>query len=301
MSIASCRTCPAGYFCLIESIAMTICPSGSYCPSGTPAGDTHKCPAGTYSGIRTGARLESDCLPCTIGHYCVEGTISPIPAAEGYYIPYMGATAPGAAKKCPPGYPCTGTGNYDYKGFSCSKGHYCPPGAISSTANKCPAGTFTERTDLWDPSQCSSCPTGFYCLEGATSADWVNCPTGYYCPLGTGTATQYPCPTGTIGTADNYKSESECQKCTAGGGCGSGGSAAITCAAGFYCPAGTTTATPSEYQAPAGSFISGTGATNEYDNEPCGYGKYCPTGSIASTNCPIGTYSAILRAASCTT
>jgi hypothetical protein len=42
----------------------------------------------------------------------------------------MGATDVKASIPCPMGYPCTGTGNYDYKGFSCSPGHYCPPGSI---------------------------------------------------------------------------------------------------------------------------------------------------------------------------
>jgi len=96
------------------------------------------------------------------------------------------------------------------------------------------------------------------------------------------------------------KSDTECSNCTAGGGCGTSGGAAITCAIGFYCPAGTTTSTPAEFQAPAGSYIDFTGAISEYDNKPCGLGNYCPTGSTAQIACPIGTYSDILRASSCT-
>ena len=69
MSIASCRTCPAGYYCPIESTTYIICPVGHYCPSGTTSKTQFPCPAGTYSGTRTGARLQSDCFPCTIGHY----------------------------------------------------------------------------------------------------------------------------------------------------------------------------------------------------------------------------------------
>lgn len=162
MSIASCMTCPAGYYCLEGAKTITICPAGYYCPAGTSSANQYSCPAGTYSGTKTGAKVQSQCFPCTIGHYCEAGSTTPTPAPTGYYIPYMGATNSKAAIPCPPGYPCTGTGNYDYKSFSCSKGHYCPPGSTSSTANKCPAGTYTDREDLWSADQCTVCPAGYY-------------------------------------------------------------------------------------------------------------------------------------------
>jgi len=299
MSVAACKTCPAGYFCLVESKTITICPVGYFCPSGTTSGTQFSCPAGTYSGTKTGSKIQSDCFPCTIGHYCPAGATTPTPAPEGYYIPYLGATSDKAAIPCPAGYPCTGTGNYDYKGFKCTKGYYCPTG--TSTPVKCPAGTYTDREDLWSKDQCTTCPSTFYCLEGSTLSDLVTCPQGYYCPAGTATATQYPCPTGTYGDTTGLKSDTECKNCTAGGGCASGSTTTITCAKGYYCPAGTTTDTPVDYKAPAGSFINKTGAISEYDNEPCGLGMYCPLGSIEPTDCAIGTYSDILRGATCKT
>ena len=301
MSVASCITCPAGYYCLKESKTITICPAGHYCPSGTTEEKKFPCPAGYYTGQRTGAKLQSECFPCKLGHYCEAGTINPTPAPAGYYIPYMGATASKAAIPCPAGYPCTGTGNFDYKGFTCSKGNYCPPGTTSSTGTPCPAGTYTDRTDLWSADQCSVCKAGYYCLQGSTYANLVICPLGYYCPPGTKSANQYPCPTGTIGDATGLISDTQCKNCTAGGGCGAGSTATITCAQGYYCPAGTVTSTPANYKAPAGSYIDFTGATSQYNNKPCGLGNYCPEGSTAPTKCAIGTYSDILRAASCKT
>jgi hypothetical protein len=301
MSSAFCITCPAGYYCIIETTAPTICPAGSYCPSGTAASTDNKCPAGTYSGTKTGSRLLSDCLPCTIGHYCDEGTATPTPAAAGYYIPYMSAASINAAKKCPPGYPCAGTGNYDYKGFICDAGYYCPSGTTVSNENPCPAGTYSDRTDLWDPSQCTTCPSAFYCIAASKLADLVTCPQGYYCPVGTESATHYPCPTGTFGLSAGLKADTECSNCTAGGSCGSGSSSTTTCDPGFYCPAGTTTSTPTEYQAPAGSYIGGSGAASQYDNTPCGYGNYCPLGATGPTVCVAGTYADELRLSACKT
>lgn len=250
--------------------------------------------------MRTGSKIQSECFPCTIGHYCPQGATSPTPAPEGYYVPYMGATDLKAALKCPPGYPCAGTGNHDYKGFTCSKGHYCPPGSISSTDSKCPAGTYTEREDLWSADQCTVCPSGKYCLEGSAFADLVICPVGHYCPPGTKSSTQYPCPTGTFGLSPGLIAETACSNCTAGGSCGSGSSSSTTCSAGFYCPAGTTTSTPVNHKAPAGSYIANTGATSQYENTACGLGNFCPEGSTAPTDCPAGTYSDQIRAASCT-
>lgn len=301
MSSAFCITCPAGFFCPIETTTPTICPAGSYCPSGTAAGTDNLCPAGTYSGTKKGSRLLSDCLPCTIGHYCDEGATTPTPAAEGYYIPYMSAASINAAKKCPPGYPCSGTGNYDYKGFACDKGYYCPPGTTTSNSNPCPAGTYSDRTDLWDASQCTVCPAGYYCVAASQFATKVICPQGYYCPVGTKNSTHYPCPTGTYGTTTGLIADTGCTNCTAGGSCGSGSSTTTTCDPGYYCPAGTTTSTPVEYRAPAGSYIAASGAASEYDNTPCGYGHYCPIGSITYTNCTIGTYGDELRLSACKT
>jgi hypothetical protein len=301
MSSGFCITCPAGYYCIIETTTPTICPAGSYCPSGTAADTDNKCPAGTYSGTKTGSRLLSDCLPCTIGHYCIEGTTTPTPAQAGYYIPYMSAASINAEQACPPGYPCAGTGNYDYKGFICDKGYYCPSGTTVSNENPCPAGTYSDRTDLWDESQCTVCPSTFYCVAASTLTDLVTCPQGYYCPVGTESSTHYPCPTGTFGLTAGLKSDTECSNCTAGGSCGSGSSSTTTCDPGYYCPAGTTTSTPTEYMAPAGSYISASGAASEYENTPCGYGNYCPTGATGATVCLAGTYADELRLSACKT
>lgn len=46
--------------------------------------------------------------------------------------------------------------------------YVCPPGSSKPNAavNGCPPGTFSNRTDLTDRSQCQQCPARYACLRG---------------------------------------------------------------------------------------------------------------------------------------
>ena len=61
--------CSAGYYCNTTSIEpdQYICPAGHYCPEGT--GTPIACPAGTYLGTEMNSGLD-DCVNCTAGSYC---------------------------------------------------------------------------------------------------------------------------------------------------------------------------------------------------------------------------------------
>ena len=86
------------------------CPPGYYCPAGTAA--PVKCPRGTYRN-NTGARYQSECLPCKPGSYCqTYGLTSPTNLClEGWY--------------CPDQYNNTESTPHN---FTCPVGHYCPNG-----------------------------------------------------------------------------------------------------------------------------------------------------------------------------
>ena len=45
----------------------------------------------------------------------------------------------------------------------CGLGHYCPLQTPTPDRYPCPAGTYTNRSDLHEESQCTICPQGYYC------------------------------------------------------------------------------------------------------------------------------------------
>ena len=128
--------CTAGYWCKTGSPTPTPvdprygtrCPSGSYCPEGTPR--PINCPAGSYQPD-TGKTSSSDCKPCDAGMYCER---------SGLYA----VTGP-----CNQRFYCRGnaTTNEPRDGISgdiCPIGHYC----IQNTSEpyKCLNGTFMNHT-----------------------------------------------------------------------------------------------------------------------------------------------------------
>ena len=98
-----------------------------------------------------------------------------------------------------------------------------------------------------------------------------SCPPGYYCPPGTTTANEFPCPAGTFQPLTQRTSSLACQTCTPGWYCDLASiNPTAQCNGGYYCPGNNTTPTP-----PA---------------TPCGIGNYCPIGSVAPQPCPANYY-----------
>jgi len=54
------------------------CPTGFYCPGGK----RQTCPAGYYSGSRTGLKTLDECLLCPSGFYCPAGSEEAIPVPK---------------------------------------------------------------------------------------------------------------------------------------------------------------------------------------------------------------------------
>lgn len=139
----ACQYCPAGSYCTGGDAALTDCPAGYVCPEGTEFATQYPCPLCTMNQI-LGATSYADCLSCTAGMMCLEGTNDPF--------------------DCPPGEDCSScpwtagpcaSGTYSSGGicYSCPAGEYCPTAA--SYGLKCPSGTTASGTGGKSQSDCT--------------------------------------------------------------------------------------------------------------------------------------------------
>ncbi|XP_026190235.1 uncharacterized protein LOC113146601 [Cyclospora cayetanensis] len=306
--------------------ANTYCPKGSWTPTHCPSGTGHtrrgaasaveclKCGAGVYcksSGTQepcdegfvcygaavTGRPLEGSTGEiCPKGRYCPRGTTNSRVCPIGTYGPTKGLSY--ACDPCPPGRVCQQEGLTEAPNIWCTKGSYCPEGAINP--RQCPVGTYNDQLGQPDEWGCLECPPGQYCsspglaepsgpcdqgtwcISGSQINDAVTaylplsavlCPAGYTCESGAIVPTA--CPKGTY---KDTEGEAECSTCPAGVYCAH--EAVITaagdgpCYAGFYCTGGSTTPAP----------------TKEKNGDVCPPHKYCPAGSSTPLDCPAGTF-----------
>merc|ERR1711871_1392174 len=100
----------------------------------------------------------------------------------------------------------------DTFGGRCPAGYYCPNGTVVATANPCPIGRFSSVQGRYRLEHCNACSPGFFCNRSGLANPVGPCRAGYYCTSGARSAI----PPGGQGT-------------------GEGG----VCAAGTYCPAGS--------------------------------------------------------------
>jgi hypothetical protein len=115
--------------------------------------------------------------------------------------------------------------------IDCSPGYYCPEGQRFP----CPVGTYSDKSNLVQASDCSTCPAGQYCI-GGQDAPTGDCQAGYYCAPGSSS----PTPSGVI--SNPYISIVPSGACPVG----------------HYCPAGTRL----PIKCPAGTFNSQPGKAN---------------------------------------
>ena len=258
-NLAVCLQCPPGYFCHVGSVSFeeSICPQGYYCPPGTAYATENPCPVGTYSD-RPGLTASIECKLCPAGYFCDSTNL----------------TAPTGL--CMEGWFCTGgaatsTASSSSEGGICEQGFFCPEG--SPFPSLCSGGSFCDRRGL--PAPTGLCVAGYYCRLGSKLATPMGndsigdiCPEGHYCLAGS--SFPEPCPTGTFLPVEGGLSSTECMSCTAGMFCTGNGLQQATgnCSAGYYCPGGQNSSTPSEYICPEGHF--------------------CPPGSIQPQRCASG-------------
>jgi len=163
---------------------------------------------------------------------------------------------------------------------------------------ECEDGFISLETEL---SQCSSCPSGYYCDMNELQTAPIECITQSVCD--SSEKRQPICPAGTFMNAgDKY-----CQKCIAGSYCRAGiiageclagylcgepefhsqpNPAGYECEAGFYCPKGTTVAVPCPFETQSVM----TEARQATDCVACQPGYLCEYGERTAVECPAGYY-----------
>jgi hypothetical protein len=215
-SIAICSPCTAGKYCPEGTSTPLDCPPGSYCPTGTEDPLQSLCPGGTFSGDSP-ISSSGACSPCPAGFYCPVGSAYPTPCPPGTVNP---STNKQYIYECilpTAGTQATTWGNSNADGDACTAGHYCPIGSFGAPF-PCPAGTFTDATNLVQSSQCTQCPATYACESGTGAGvrEKLKCAPGHYCPAGTSDPYQYPCPAGRFSANTNNAASTDCSLCTAG-------------------------------------------------------------------------------------
>eukprot|EP01135_Chromosphaera_perkinsii_P006890 Nk52_evm45s621 gene=Nk52_evmTU45s621 len=295
------QPCPAGTYSNTKKLAAesecTKCDSGKFCANAHSTAVSGDCSPGYFctTGVNTatpdGTTNTGTGGPCSKGHYCPLSTGTPVACPQGKFNPSLGSTSDASCTVCSPGKYCTTTGlpaptgdctagyyctsgsivpnpaTVTATGGPCPTAHYCPTG--SSAPLECVAGTYSPSTTA---SICQPCPAGYFCPVKSNQFLTNNCPQGYFCPQGTKAANESPCPEGSFGATTNLQSQAACTTCTAGKFCQGLANTAVDgpCQAGWYCPAGSKSATPSGKQ--------------------CQPGHYCPEGSATQLPCDPGFY-----------
>lgn len=182
-----CKECPAGYTCSSGSDSPLPCEPGTFNPM-TGQNETSSCAPCTAGQSCTKAGLVKPNYPCSPGYYCPGGNYKPNQTEHacpaGTFSDYNNLTAVEQCEKCPPTVACLiGTGGLQKPPVACSAGHYCPAGTRLADQYPCPAGSYSNQTNLEKVEECSPCPRGYFCLEGSSQPSDV-CPTGHWCPEG---------------------------------------------------------------------------------------------------------------------
>ncbi|CCI46527.1 unnamed protein product [Albugo candida] len=355
--------CPRGFYCpanttrntlfpclpgtfgndtrLIDATSCTKCPEGFYCNgNGQTDAPTGRCANGFYCQLGAKTSMPNDTTGgmCEKGFVCLGGASLPSPTDtitghachRGFYCPKGAgqqlACPPGTFNpieqgeclECPEGMYCVAN---THTPKVCPYGSYCPAG--THLPLPCPSGTYGNDTRLSEPSQCTRCTAGNYCVNGritgTCAAGYVcrkhnsspfpeeshdeggACPLGHYCPEGI--INPVPCPSTTARLTRYGVKMQDCEPCPDGMDCTDGARTRV-CPKGFYCRSGTL-----PIACPMGTYNNETGKAQRQDCRECNAGRlcndtgiidmdsyrcprgsYCVRGAITSNWCPDGTY-----------
>nr|XP_047130962.1 uncharacterized protein LOC100202447 isoform X1 [Hydra vulgaris] len=274
-SLASCKLCPAGAYCPEASDSPIPCNPGTYNPLQNQ-GDIKSC-LDCISGMACPQRgLNYPSVHCMAGHFCPARSIFPNDTLnrcpDGTYTDLHNATSDADCIECPAGLACeAGTGGIQKQPQPCAAGHWCKKGTRHPKQFPCPAGSWSNLTNLQSETGCQECPKGWFCLEGAFSPSGI-CPTGHYCPSGTQYSTQFPCAKGTFSRRQGNTRWEVCEPCILG----------------HFCPTGTSNPEP----CPKGSYRDELNGESEDSCKPCTAGYKCEKdGTVNPVSCGLGSYS----------
>lgn len=151
MGEGNCTACDGGKACVGPGLTTPNrnCSSGYYCKSGA------------YSDTPMDGGATGD--PCTKGHYCPEGTSTPLACPAGSY---MNTTGYSYCFDCPAGFFCV-SGEVDP--LRCPRGRYCP-GNTTADQPPCPTGTYNpDYGKMIFPKKClffvNCLKTFIYCIQ----------------------------------------------------------------------------------------------------------------------------------------
>lgn len=127
-----------------DGVGGHACPLYKYCPKGTikaldiPRGtmqelwargsliDAIQMPAGNYS-LATSSDPPYVTTECPAGHYCPDGSFSPVPCPTGFFRPNKNGKDADDCGMCPAGTYCNYEGTHTPT--VCDAGHFCPEGS----------------------------------------------------------------------------------------------------------------------------------------------------------------------------
>ncbi|GFE53822.1 cysteine repeat modular [Babesia ovis] len=212
-SIADCM-CPPGTY--LDDIECKPCPLGTTsstygsldCPlfASTPDGTSDDEDLSVGISCKAGTYLKGDaCVACTIGYYCLGGTLQPFRCGYGMTTEKAGASASKDCL-CDAGYEWV-----DGKCSPCARTSYKETiGNIRCTS--CPSAddakgvVYTSSFSATSIRQCMHCAVGYY--YDANRLSCSPCPEDSFCP-GKGTIPLF-CPSNTITKGTNASGRNDC-------------------------------------------------------------------------------------------
>ncbi|KAF0738163.1 hypothetical protein Ae201684_006141 [Aphanomyces euteiches] len=249
--------------------AQLPCEIGYYCVHG----QRYPCPGGRYGSIARETNPLCTGL-CRRGFYCPPNSTSPtqILCGGSNLICRTGSAAP--IQVSPGYYSGSDTTRSDavnretMRWFQrpCDPGFYCQNGV----QYPCPAGTFGSTPQLTTPACSGLCPAGYVCPPSSSNSTAIQCgDVSLFCPVGSDVPRRVRAGFYTTGNLNATRT------------------AQALCDVGHFCQGGI------RYECPSGTYGDVRGLTVGQCSGRCAAGFFCPPGSTSPTaqRCAIGSYS----------